>query len=184
LLAAAAATARTHAPAARPAPGDVEVVVTLPQPPLAEAILHDRRLAAAATTRRRLNLRAPASVSYLRSLQSAQRTFASRLASELPDAHIRWRYDVTLDGVAVVLPRAQLARLSSLPGATVWPSVTYHALLDRSPSLIGATAIWGPTLASAGQGVKIGIIDDGVDQAHPFFNPSGFAYPPGFPKGN
>ena len=158
--------------------------MTLPQPPLAEAILHDRRLAAAATTHRRLNPRAPASVSYLRSLQSAQRTFASRLASALPDARIRWRYDVTLDGVAVVLPRAQLARLSSLPGATVWPSVTYHALLDRSPSLIGATAIWGPTLASAGQGVKIGIIDDGVDQAHPFFNPSGFAYPPGFPKGN
>jgi subtilisin family serine protease len=29
----------------------------------------------------------------------------------------------------------------------------------------------GPKLATAGQGIKIGIIDDGVDQAHPFFSP-------------
>jgi subtilisin family serine protease len=31
--------------------------------------------------------------------------------------------------------------------------------------------------------MKIGIIDDGVDAAHPYFNPAGFHYPPGFPKG-
>src|SRR5205814_10088216 len=30
----------------------------------------------------------------------------------------------------------------------------------------------------------VGIIDDGVDQTHPFFNPGRFAMPPGFPKGN
>src|SRR5690348_17944660 len=39
-------------------------------------------------------------------------------------------------------------------------------------------------LATAGQGIKIGLIDDGIDQAHPYFNPSGFSYPAGFPKGN
>jgi subtilisin family serine protease len=32
--------------------------------------------------------------------------------------------------------------------------------------------------------MKIGIIDDGVDQTHPFFSPSGFAMPAGYPKGN
>ena len=31
--------------------------------------------------------------------------------------------------------------------------------------------------------MKIGIIDDGLDQTHPFFSPAGFAYPAGFPKG-
>jgi hypothetical protein len=31
--------------------------------------------------------------------------------------------------------------------------------------------------------MKIGIIDDGVDAAHKFFNPAGFSYPSGFPKG-
>ncbi len=32
--------------------------------------------------------------------------------------------------------------------------------------------------------MKIGIIDDGLDQTHPFFDPTGFTYPAGFPKGN
>ena len=41
----------------------------------------------------------------------------------------------------------------------------------------------GATLANAGAGIKIGIIDDGVDQAHPFFDPTGYVAPDGFPKG-
>src|SRR5205085_9003268 len=109
---------------------------------------------------------------------------------------VRWHYGVALDGVSVVLPAPDLARLRALPGATVWPTVTYHALrdttastgiaplLNRGPTLIGAPTLWGPTLATAGQGIKIGLVDDGIDQAHPYFNPSGFAYPAGFPKGN
>ena len=172
---------------AQPAPGRtelVEVVVTLPQPPLAAAIQHDRELAAATTTRHRLNLRAPASVSYLRTLAAAQRTLQARIQRVIPGARARWHYGVVANGMAVVLPRSQLARLSGLAGATVWPSVTYHELLDRTPQLIGAPAVWGPTLATAGNGMKIGIIDDGLDQTHMFFDPTGFTYPAGFPKGN
>lgn len=189
LLAAGGASARS-APAGGAGTDLVEVVVTLPQPSLSQAILRDRGLAARATTRHRLNVRAPASVSYLRTLASAQRTLQSRIESSIPEARVRWRYGVVLNGIAVVVPRSQLATLASLPGATVWPSVTYHALRDESslavapPQLIGATTVWGPTLATAGQGMKIGIIDDGLDQTHPYFDPTGFSYPAGFPKGN
>ena len=38
-------------------------------------------------------------------------------------------------------------------------------------------------LGNAGAGIKIGIIDDGVDQRHAFFDPSGYTMPAGFPKG-
>ena len=31
--------------------------------------------------------------------------------------------------------------------------------------------------------MKIGIIDEGIDQTHPFFDPRGFSMPAGFPKG-
>ena len=31
--------------------------------------------------------------------------------------------------------------------------------------------------------MKVAIVDDGVDQEHPFLDPTGFSYPPGFPKG-
>ncbi len=162
----------------------VEVVVTLPAPPLAQAIESDRTLASAATRDHRLDLRAPASVAYVRTLAGAQRSLESRLARAIPSAQVRWRYDVVLNGLAVVVPKNQVARLAAIPGVTVWPSVTYHSLLDRSVPLIGAPTIWGPTLDTAGQGMKIAIIDDGIDQTHPFFDPSGFSYPPGFPKGD
>jgi subtilisin family serine protease len=183
LFATAGATARTAPRGARG--GDlVEVVVTLPQPPLSEAILHDRGLAAAATVRHKVNVRAPASVAYLRTLAAAQRQLQARVTRVIPQARVRWHYGVVLDGVAVVVPRSRLGRLEALKGMTVWPTVTYHELLDRSPQLIGAPTVWGPTLATAGQGIKIGIIDDGVDQTHVFFSPTGFSYPAGFPKGN
>ena len=36
---------------------------------------------------------------------------------------------------------------------------------------------------SAGKGLKIGVVDDGVDEKNVFFAPTGMTYPPGFPKG-
>jgi subtilisin family serine protease len=181
LLAAGGAVAR---PVAGPEPL-VEVVVTLPQPPLAAAILRDRTLAAAATTKgRRLNLRAPAAVSYLRTLAAAQRRLQARIQQAIPDAQARWRYGVVANGMAIVVPRSQLARLRDVPGATVWPSLRYRALLNKTPQLIGAPAVWGPTLDTSGNGMKIAVLDDGLDRTHVFFDATGYAYPPGYPKGN
>ncbi|HEY3549669.1 MAG TPA: S8 family serine peptidase [Gaiellaceae bacterium] len=180
----------------RPSESLVEVVVTLPRPSLAVEVASNRMLAAAARRRHSVAVRAPAAVSYLRTLAAAQRTLSARLAVAVPAARVRWHYGVALDGVSVVLPASDLARLRAIPGATVWPTVTYHALrdttataavaplLNRGPTLIGAPSLWGPSLATAGQGIKIGLVDDGIDQAHPYFSPRGFTYPPGFPKGN
>jgi len=180
LVAAAGASARTFSEPARM----VELVVTLHAPPLAEASLADRQLASVTRTRARLDLRAPASVSYLRTLASAQRALAARVTRTLPGSFVRWHYSVVANGIAVVVPADEQSRLARIPGvAKVYPSLTYHALLDRSPAQIGAPTLWGPGLSTAGNGMKIGIVDDGIDQAHPFFNPARFSMPAGFPKG-
>jgi subtilisin family serine protease len=171
---------------ARPAHGaDVEVLVTMKQPPLAEAFTHTGTLAFSSFAEpHRLLLSAPASRSYLGHLTVEQNALASRIRTVIPSAIVRWRFGVVLNGFAVVIPRGQVTQLARVDGvARVWPSVAYHLLLDRTPQLIGAPTLWGPTLATAGQGMKIGIIDDGIDQNHPFFSPAGYAYPPGFPKG-
>jgi subtilisin family serine protease len=184
VLLAAAGAGTPAGPSGSARAGLVEVVVTLPQPSLAEAVVRNRGLAARTTIHRRLDVRATASVAYLRTLASAQRTLQATIQARIPAARVHWHYGVVLNGIAVALPAEQLAALRGIPGATVWPSVTYHALLNRTPGLIGATTVWGPTLATSGEGVKIGIIDDGLDQSHVFFSPSGFTYPAGFPKGN
>jgi subtilisin family serine protease len=196
-------------------PTRVEVVVTLDAPPLAQARLTN---AYAARTGRRLSLTASSSVAYLQTLAREQAQVESRIEAAIPSAETRWRYSVVLNGLAVVVPSGDAARLARVPGiAQVYPSVRYRALggadwaapisawpaspvmrlrsltdrptreqqpaLDRTPQQIGAPTLWGPTLSTAGNGMKIGIIDDGLDQSHQFFDPAGFSMPAGFPKG-
>jgi subtilisin family serine protease len=172
-LAHASATART------------EVVVTLTAPSLADSVQASRVLTARAKAAR-LDLQSPSSISYLDSLTAEQDALARRIERTIPSAVVRWRYRVVLDGLAVSLPSSELPALSRLAGvASVYPDTKYHLKLDRSPELIGADQLWGlPDFTSAGNGIKIGIIDEGVDQAHPFFDPTGYVYPAGFPKGD
>src|SRR5215210_943682 len=163
------ATGSARAEMRQPPPDDpVEVVVSLSQKPLA-------------TTRWRAGRQLQS-----RTMVNAQAAMAQRIHAALPAARIRWRYRLVANGMAVVVPRSQLGRLTALPGVdTVYPSVRYRPQLDRSPQQIGAPALWGPgpSYPNAGQGIKIGIIDEGIDQTHPFFSPAGFTMPAGFPKG-
>ena len=86
---------------------------------------------------------------------SSQAALADRIEQTIPEAQVRWRYRLVANGMAVVVPRSQLARLTSLPGVDkVYPSVRYRTQLDRSPQQIGAPALWGPGLTNAGQGIK------------------------------
>jgi minor extracellular serine protease Vpr len=119
-------------------------------------------------------------------IEAAARRVEARILAAVPSAEVRWRYRRVLAGLAVVVPADAVRRLERLPGvAAVYPSVTYRAALDSTPAQIGAPALWGPDLAgSAGRGLKIGVIDDGIDPSHPFFASGGFAPPPGFPKGD
>jgi subtilisin family serine protease len=64
----------------------------------------------------------------------------------------------------------------------VYPSLQYTLALDRSPSVIGADVL-RQTTGADGTGIKIAIVDDGIDQTNPFFSPTGFSYPAGFPRG-
>jgi subtilisin family serine protease len=174
------------APTAQASTHAVEVVVTLKAPPLAEAFaVRQRTLAYSAFARpHRLIVTTPASRLYLARLAASQRALGERIRAAIPVARTRSHFGVVLNGFSVVVPQNRLDELARVPGvARVWPTYTYHELLDRTPSLIGAPQVWGPTLATAGEGMKIGIIDDGIDQTHPFFSPNGYSYPPGFPKG-
>jgi subtilisin family serine protease len=165
LLAACGAAAVLGGASARPRPpggARVEVVVALSRPALGAT-------------------RSPRAAARLAADQAA---LERRIEAAIPSAYVRWRYRYVLDALAVVVPERDVDRLAAVPGvATVYPNVRYGPQLTTTPGLIGAPQLWGPSLQAAGQGIKIGIIDDGVQQTHPFFNPAGYSYPPGFPKG-
>ncbi len=118
-------------------------------------------------------------------IEREQAEVVRRIRAAVPSARIRWRYQLVLNGLAVVAPADTARLIAALPDVkAVQASVTYRRTLYESPQVIGAPQVCGPTLATAGEGMKIAIIDDGVDQTHPFFSPAGFAMPAGFPKGN
>jgi subtilisin family serine protease len=125
--------------------------------------------------------RAPGTAARVDAEQSA---FRQELAARIPGARIGWRYRLVANGYSVTLPAAQTQLLRNLPGVhDVLPAATYVPRLASSPQEIGAPTIWGQSLETAGQGVKIGIIDSGIDPTHTYFDPTGYTMPAGFPKG-
>ena len=89
-----------------------------------------------------------------------------------------------MNGLTVALPAAKLPSLLLQRSVTkVYPSVPYTLALDHSPSVIGSDVL-RETTGADGTGLKIGVVDDGIDQTNRFFSQAGFAYPPGFPRGS
>ena len=120
-------------------------------------------------------------------IQREQRAAAQRLKRAAPGLRVRARMTTVMDALVVTLPRSELSRLAGVRGVKrVWPAVTYHAQTDRVPQVVGAPAIWSGLsggLAATGDGVRIAIIDDGIDMTRPSFSGDGYTYPEGFPKG-
>ncbi len=157
--------------------GRVRVVVRLPQPPL--AAWSGRALTS--TARAKLNTRTEASRTYVARLDALQRAAAARVTRAIPHAAIQEHYRVVFNGFAVELPARTLPRLLGL-GLRVYPSVRYTLETNRSPDVIRAAA-FSSLHGLHGEGLKIGIVDDGLDPRNPFLSGAGYAYPPSFPRG-
>jgi len=92
-------------------------------------------------------------------------------------------YDLVLNAVAVRLDGRPVDALLTAPGvASVELSQLYHPTMNLSLALINAGIGNAGGTANGGRGVKVGVIDTGIAQDHPFFNPAGFSYPAEFPK--
>jgi minor extracellular serine protease Vpr len=161
--------------------GRVRVIATLRLPPLAAA--YGRGLAAVGGARR-LDVRSAGSREYLARVAAAQRAARAELARSIPSARVGRSFRIVVDGLTIDLPVTQLPKLVRLGFvARVYPSLRYTLTLDRGPSVIGADAA-ERAAARGGAGIKIAIVDDGLDQTNPFFDPAGFSYPAGFPRGD
>jgi subtilisin family serine protease len=159
------------------------VIARLSAPPLA-AWHADRNLTAASAQTAHLNVHSSSSVAYLARLRQEQRAAVAAVRAAIPTAQIQERYSILLDGFAVQLPAKDLPTLLRVKGITkVYPSLAYYSTTDRGPSVIRATDFAAAT-GDKGQGIKIGVVDTGVDPTSPFLAPAGFTYPAGFPKGD
>jgi subtilisin family serine protease len=134
---------------------------------------------------KKVNPNSAAAKKYLGYLKDQHSAYATWLRKNAPGAKITSNLYLTLNAVTVTLNGNTLKKVKSNPDVSVVEYTTlYQKSMSESHKLISADPVWAAAggRSNAGAGIKIGIIDSGVDYRHPFFDPAGFSYPSGFPK--
>lgn len=149
------------------------VIVTFQDPP---AATYDGTISGYPATRpapgKKLNVAAPAVQNYLRRLSQGHANFRSFLNNSAPKAKVVREYSLVQNAVAVKLNGQRADVLASGPGVkSVEYSWLYKPAMDVSVDVIRASNVWSATggRANAGAGIKVGVIDSGIDDKHPFF---------------
>lgn len=91
---------------------------------------------------------------------------------EYPNIRVRCVYQTALSGLSVQGSRKELRNLAKIPGiARVTPVAVYKADITESVPFIGGAKVRGYFDASgrrlSGAGVRVGVIDTGLDYRHP-----------------
>ena len=134
---------------------------------------------------RKIDFNSNAVRSYRAQLNAGRNQFKRWLRTNAPAARVTSEYDISLNAVAVKLNGTSLATIATAPMVqSAEYNVLYYPNLSQSHFIINADPAWAAAggRAMAGAGIMIGDIDTGIDNTHPFFDPTGFSYPSGFPK--
>src|SRR5437867_3715173 len=118
--------------------------------------------------------------SYRAQLAAGRNEFKRWLRANAPRAKVTSEYDISLNAVAVQLNGTPLETIAAAPMVQqVQYNALYHPNLSESHFIINAMDAWTSAggRSAAGAGIKIGDIDTGIDQTHPFFDPTNFSYP-------
>lgn len=139
-----------------------------------------------------LDTTTPAAEHYRNTLKQRQTLIFNHIQRLFPAAEMHDSYQIVFNGMSVAIPGSDLSavkEIGKLDGVVgVYPERGRELDMYASVPMIGADVLWNrPSIGgkgNAGAGIKIAIIDSGIKIDNPFFNPSGYTYPPGYPKGN
>lgn len=127
---------------------------------------------------------------YRAQLNKLRNDFKAWLRANAPAARVTGEFDISLNAVAVQLNGTSLDLIRRAPQvARAEYEGLYHPTADDPDlGIIQGVEAWtaaggGPPTPTAGDGIKVAIVDTGIDQTHPCFTDTGYTAPPGFPKG-
>jgi len=116
--------------------------------------------------------------SYRAQLSALRNDFKQWLRANAPKAKVTGEFDISLNAVAVKLNGESLSKIAAAPQAmrAQYQGLYYPSATDPDITLISAPQAWaqagGP--ANAGTGIKIAIVDSGIDIKHPCFSDAGY----------
>lgn len=116
-------------------------------------------------------------------LRTEHDTMRTRLSARR--AQVFGETETVLNSVFVQLDGDDaLRQLRATPGVKrVYPVREFRRVLDRIVLTHKAVDVWAQVGESrAGEGIKVGVIDSGIDVGHPALKGEGFTAPEGFPK--
>ena len=113
-------------------------------------------------------------------LAGVRNNFRRWLSTNAPAARITSEFDISVHGVAVALNGTSLETLRAAPMVRRVELVQLFSAVahdDPDLSLIHANEAWAAAggAANAGAGVRVAIIDSGIDVTHPCFDDAGYA---------
>jgi len=122
-----------------------------------------------------------------RRLREKLGNFENRLRRLSSEVLPRRRFTGLINGLSVEMPERIASRIRTMPEVlSVVPNRRYKRLLTKSNDLMKAPLAWELSggQSQAGKGIKIGIIDTGIDNTHEMFNDEGYELPGGYPLGD
>ncbi len=179
-------------------PAEEIYLVVLRQACVAEHMLQEQ--VPRSRARRRELLAGDRAAGYRRLLERDQQEFLDRFDgvvstkskdSALPPGDPAWRLvvlDRQTDLINLLVVRAGEEALEILGAsrevAGVYPNLQRWPMLDAAPTLVSAPAAWQKVggVDRAGAGLRIAILDSGINLDHPMFQDGTLSAPAGFPR--
>lgn len=124
----------------------------------------------------KLNANSAAVGKYVDHLKGVHDNFRGWLSSRAPGAEVAREHFLVGNTLVYKLNGADPGLLAQGPGVKkTGPSWLYRPTMTQSNGLIGAPALWGGLggQKNAGTGIKVGIIDTGIDETSPAFGCKG-----------
>jgi minor extracellular serine protease Vpr len=173
-----------------PGTQDVQLIIELSDPGVLEKIKGS--VATTASERgkrlsernRPIDFTSKQALAYRHQVSQKKESFRTRIL-QFEGAQVSGGTDVVMNTVIARVHASHYGAIRRLPGVKkVYFSHRYKMLLDQAAVLQNAQGLWTGEggQSQAGKGVKIGLIDSGIDITNPMFTGTGLSTPSGFPK--
>src|SRR5215831_15107105 len=132
---------------------------------------------------RREELLSAAGATFRAQIEAKQRTVMAELASR--KIQVNGSTATLINAIFVTAPDSRVSEMLAIPGvAGVRPMHRFKPNLNAATQLMNAPAAWTAVggQSNAGKGIKIAVLDTGIDQTHPAFQDSSLPMPAGFPS--